>query len=38
VNNTSCRNFTHVVTISGAAFSRQGTACKDAAGNWSVAG
>jgi len=38
VNNTSCRNFTHVVTISGAAFTKQGTACKDATGNWSVAG
>jgi len=38
VNNTSCRNFTHVVTISGAAFTKQGTACKDATGNWTVAG
>lgn len=38
VNNTFCRNFTHVVTISGAAFTRQGTACKDASENWSVAG
>ena len=38
VNNTSCRNFTHVVTIAGAAFTKQGTACKDATGNWSVAG
>jgi surface antigen len=38
VNNTFCRNFTHVVTISGAAFTRQGTACKDAADNWTVAG
>ena len=38
VNNTSCRNFTHVVTISGAAFTKQGTACKDPAGTWSVAG
>ncbi len=38
VNNTSCRNFTHVVTISGSAFTKQGTACKDAAGSWTVAG
>ena len=37
VNNTDCRNFTHVVTISGAAFTKQGTACKDQAGNWTVA-
>lgn len=37
VNNTFCRNFTHVVTIAGAAYTRQGTACKDAADNWSVA-
>lgn len=38
VNNTSCRNFTHVVTIVGAAFTKQGTACKDANGGWTVAG
>jgi len=38
VNNTSCRNFTHVVTIAGAAFTKQGTACKDATGGWTVAG
>ena len=38
VNNTDCRNFTHVVTISGAAFTKQGTACKDASGSWTVAG
>ena len=38
VNNTFCRNFTHVVTIAGAAFTRQGTACKDVAENWTVAG
>jgi surface antigen len=38
VNNTFCRNFTHVVTIAGAAFTRQGTACKDATDNWTVAG
>jgi surface antigen len=37
VNTTSCRNFTHVVTIAGAAFTKQGTACKDATGNWTVA-
>jgi surface antigen len=38
VNNTDCRNFTHVVTVGGAAFTKQGTACKDAAGGWTVAG
>jgi len=38
VNNTDCRNFTHVVTVSGAAFTKQGTACKDATGSWTVAG
>jgi surface antigen len=38
VNNTDCRNFTHVVTVSGTAFSKQGTACKDDGGNWTVAG
>jgi surface antigen len=38
VNNTDCRNFTHVVTIAGAAFTKQGTACKDANGSWTVAG
>lgn len=38
VNNTDCRNFTHVVTIAGAASTKQGTACKDALGSWTVAG
>jgi len=39
VNNTTCRNFTHVVTIAGAAFTRQGTACQDPVTlSWSVSG
>jgi surface antigen len=29
VNDTTCRNFTTVVTISGAAFTKNGTACQD---------
>ncbi len=28
VNSLECRNFTHAVTISGKAYSRQGTACR----------
>ena len=39
VNNTNCRNYTHVVTIAGAAFSKQGTACQDPTTlGWSFAG
>lgn len=37
VNDTTCRNFTSVVTISGAAFTKQGTACQDPVSNsWTV--
>jgi surface antigen len=38
VNSIDCRDFTHTVTLSGGTFSRKGTACRDAAGSWSVAG
>jgi surface antigen len=39
VNNTTCRNFTSVVTISGAASTKQGTACQDPATlGWTVSG
>ncbi|MBN9310676.1 MAG: hypothetical protein J0I99_19395 [Devosia sp.] len=38
VNNIDCRDFTHTVTIGGAPHARKGTACRDATGNWSVAG
>jgi surface antigen len=36
VNNTTCRNFTHVVTIAGTALTKQGTACQDGVGGWVV--
>jgi surface antigen len=38
VNSLDCRDFTHVVTIGGKSSSRQGTACRDAGGTWSVVG
>lgn len=39
VNNTTCRNFTSVVTIAGAAATKQGTACQDPATlGWTVSG
>ena len=38
VNNIDCRDFTHTVTLAGGTFARKGTACRDAAGSWSVAG
>lgn len=37
VNDTTCRNYTNVVTIAGAAFTKQGTACQDGEG-WTVSG
>lgn len=36
VNNIDCRDFTHSVTIAGGTFSKKGTACRDADGNWAV--
>ena len=37
VNDTTCRNYTNVVTIAGAAFTKQGTACQDGE-SWTVSG
>jgi len=37
VNDTTCRNYTNVVTIAGAAFTKQGTACQDG-DSWTVSG
>lgn len=36
VNSLDCRDFTHTVKISGASFVRQGTACREPDGSWSV--
>lgn len=36
VNNLRCRNFTHVVTVSGKAYSRTGQACREPAAGWMV--
>ena len=36
VNNLDCREFTHAVTVSGTAYSRQGTACREQNGTWTV--
>lgn len=36
VNNLRCRNFTHVVTISGKVYSRAGQACREPAAGWMV--
>jgi len=36
VNNLDCRDFTHTVTVSGREYVRQGTACREQTGNWSV--
>jgi len=38
VNNIDCRDFTHTVTLAGGSFVKKGTACRDAAGTWTVAG
>lgn len=38
VNNIDCRDFTHTVTVSSQSYSRQGTACRELDGRWSVAG
>lgn len=38
VNNIDCRDFTHTVTVQGKAYSRNGTACRELDGSWSVAG
>src|SRR5690606_28955448 len=36
VNNLRCRNFTHVVTVSGTAYTRAGQACREPAAGWMV--
>jgi surface antigen len=36
VNNLRCRNFTHVVTVSGKAYTRAGQACREPAAGWMV--
>ncbi len=36
VNSIDCRDYTHVVTISGKSYSRKGTACRAADGHWTV--
>lgn len=38
VNNLRCRNFTHVVTVSGKAYSKAGQACREPAAGWMVTG
>ena len=38
VNNLRCRNFSHVVTISGKAYTRTGQACREPAAGWMVTG
>jgi len=34
VNSLDCRDFSHVVTISGTEYTRKGTACREADGTW----
>jgi surface antigen len=36
VNLIDCRDFTNTVTINGQAFSKKGTACREANGSWTV--
>ena len=36
VNNIDCRDFTHTVTVGGMPFAKQGTACREADGTWTV--
>jgi surface antigen len=36
VNSIDCRDYTHVVTVGGKAYTRKGTACREADGHWSV--
>lgn len=36
VNLIDCRDFTHSVTVAGQAYSRKGTACREADGSWTV--
>jgi surface antigen len=36
VNSLYCRNFTHVVTVGGQTYTKQGMACREANGSWAV--
>ena len=36
VNLIDCRDFTNTVTVSGQTYTRQGTACREADGSWTV--
>jgi surface antigen len=36
VNLIDCRDFTNTITINGQAFSKKGTACREANGSWTV--
>lgn len=36
VNSLNCRDFTHIVTISGTKYSSEGTACREADGSWAA--
>lgn len=36
VNNLDCREFSHVVTLSGQSYTKQGTACREQDGSWTV--
>ncbi len=36
VNTIDCRDFTHTVTVSGQAYGRKGTACREPDGRWNV--
>ena len=36
VNNLRCRNFTHIVTVSGKPYTRTGQACREPAAGWMV--
>lgn len=38
VNTLDCRDFTHVVNVGGQSYTKQGTACREADGHWSVIG
>jgi surface antigen len=38
VNLIDCRDFTNTVTVGGQAYTRKGTACREADGSWTVSG
>lgn len=37
VNNLDCREYTHIVTVGGQAYTKKGTACREADGRWAAA-